>query len=400
MANSVTEWLVETALKHGADRGPGIGGQLVREAIAAKKFTPHQLNLRELAIGCFGGLTWEARMKRYSSQAGWVQEATEAVDLSAFRSIIGTNVAAVMQDTYTESTSVVDQLVGTYDSSSDDPLNELTIPLPAIATDNGRDVAPGTDYPRTGFSPWYISAPRPDKYGLIAVLTMELVRANRTKQWLDAASEVARKVAIEEVKRKLRLVLGITNNYTRNGTTYNTYLTSGDRVNLVNDLNLANGPAELDRLDRLFGNMVHPATGEPMDIEANTILTVRGNLYSVKNAAGVTEIRTTEGDVTTLAGSPFTWSGPILYDKRAQSMLDAEGGLSTTEAATWMAMGDFQKAFLWREMEPFHTFEVGPNDESWPPAFFQDIVYGCKARFWGTGFVADPFRVVAGYNAD
>ena len=401
MANSVTEWLVESARKLGPTHGPDVGRSLVREAIAAEKFDPYKLNLTQLAAGCFGA-AWEGRMRQVSARAEWAAEATEANDLSTFRALIGANIAQVQEDAYRGVTTVADQLVGRWESEGDDPLNELTIPYPAVATDPSRDVAPGTDYPRTGFSPYYVTAPRPDKHGLIAVLTMELVRANRTRMWLDASAEVARKVGIEEVKRKLRLVLGITNNYSRNGTAYSTYLTSGARVNQLDDLDFTAGPAELDRMEQLFNGMVHPITGEPIDVMPTTIFSVRGNRFRIKKALETTEIRQTDanGDVVSVSGNPLDFAGDILTDPRAKQLLIDEGGLSAAEASTWTAMGDFPAAFKWREVEPFHTFEVGPNDEAWPPHFFQDIVYATKARFWGVGYVADPYLVVSAYKAD
>lgn len=400
MANSATEWLVETALKHGRDRGPAFAADLTRTAIAEKKFSPRKhLNLKALAEACFGR-TWESRMARLSANREWTVEAPEAVDLSAFRGVIGTNVAAVMEDTYKESTSVVDQLVGVVNDQDGDPMNELTVPLPGVATDNSKDVAPGMEYPKTGFSPWYVVAPRPDKHGLIGVLTLELVKANRTRDFLDAMSEVSRKVTIEMIKRKLRVVLGITNNYNRNGTTYSTYLTSGDRVNKFTDLNLLNGPQELNRFLKLFQGMTHPATGEPMDVEPTAMLTSVGNGYTLRAAKGTTEIRTTSGSIETIVNNPLDWDGPVLVDRRVASLLDVEGGLSAAEAATWVAVGDFQRAFKWREVEPFHTHECGPDDENWPPHFFADVVYAAKARFWGCAFVADPFSVVSAYDAD
>jgi hypothetical protein len=400
-AASVTEWIVESAKKHYPSHGPGIGREIVRGAIAKKKLTPYDLNLRELAELSLGRHTFEARLREWGQRSGWVSESTEAVDLSIFRGVIQGNVGAVMDRAYEDAASVVDQLIGNApDDAGMDPMQTRKDPIAGVATDPPRDVAPATDYPRTGFSPYYVEAPIPDKVGLIAVLPLEFVKANATRRYIDAAAEVARKVGIEERKRKLRVVLGITNNYKRNGTSYNTYLTSGDRVNSVVNLDLTAGPAELDRIAQLFDAMTNPFTGEPMDVEPKVILTTRGNQFTLRTMLGADEIRVTNADGEVVAANPFDFGGQILTDRYVYNMLVAERGLSAAEAASWMLIGDPQRAFKWREVEPFHTYEVGPNDEDWPPHFFQDIVYAAKARFWGAGYVADPFAVAEAFNED
>lgn len=401
MANSVTEWLAESALKLTPDRGPAVGGEFVREAIAAGKFKPDQLNLRELADVCLGKHAAESRLRAWGQRAGWVGEATEAVDLSAFRSVMQANIGAVMDAAYEDSGSVVDQLIGTDpDETGMDPLAPVRHPVAGVASDPPRDVAPATEYPRTGFGPNYIETPIPDKVGLVAVCPLEWVMANRNRRFINEAEEVVRKVRVEERKRKLRVVLGIVNNYKRNGTSYNTFLTSGDRVNRLTNFVVASGPVELDRLAQLFNAMTNPFTGEPMDVDVSGILTVRGNVFRLREMLGAQLTRVTAGSEQVEAPvPPFDFEGPVLTDRYVYNLLVAERGLSANVAATYVQIGDFQRAYKWREVEPFYRREVGPNDESWPPHFFQDVVYGVKARFWGCAYVADPFAVSEAYNA-
>lgn len=403
MAASRTEWVVENARKHFPVHGPGIGAELVREAIAEGKYDPERhLNLRELAEATLGRHTFEARLREYGQRAGWVSESasTEGVDLSIFRGVIQGNVAAVTELVYEDSASVVDQLVGDApDDAGMDPLQTRKNPVDGVAGDPPRDVAPATDYPRTGFSPHYTEAPVADKVGLIALLPLEFVKANSVRRYINAVKEVARKVMVEMRKRKLRLVTGVTNNYKRNGTSYNTYLTSGDRVNRITNFVIANGPAEIDRLMQLFDGMTNPFTGEPMETDPTAIVTTRGNRFRLKEMLLADTLRETAGTTEVEADSPLDFTGEVLWDRYVYNLLVNERGLSAAVAATWMAMGDFQKAFKWREIEPFKTVEVGPNDPSWPPHFFQDIVYGTKSGFWGVGYVDDPFSVAEAYNA-
>lgn len=414
MAHSVTEWLAETVVRHTPGRGPGFGRAFVREAVAQKKFDRRQLHLTELAKTLFGP-TFESRLQTVSSRGQWVGEAEEAVDLTAWRDIVGAVATEAIEAGYQQVVSPVEQLVADWDSA-DDPNNPLLVPYPGAATDTSRDVAPGTEYPKTGFSHYSIKTPVPVKHGLIAQLTLELVLANRRQQFLDALAEVGRVVGLEMVRRKLRLVLGITQNYTvvtpaGGETTTATYVTTAGRANLVVDLNLADGPKEIDRLQQKFVGMTHPLTGEPIDVQPTAMFTVPANKYTLANAANVQEIRTTVSSVELITGNPVTFSGPIITDVRAPGLLTTEAGvevgaLSAAEAATFVVLGDFQRAFRWRKVRDLETFEAGPGDmnesagTTWPPAFYQDVVYACKARWWGCGFVYDPYVVLAAYNQD
>jgi hypothetical protein len=415
MANSVTEWIVETTIKHLPSHGPGFGRQVVDGLIEAKKFRPDNIHLTVLASSIFGP-TWETKLRRLSSLAQWVGESTEAQDLTAWRDIVGAVSTEAIETGYQQAVSPVEQLVGNWQSQDDDPNNELLIPYPSAAVDASKDVAPGMEYPKTGFTHYSIVAPVPVKHGLIAQLTLEVAKANRKKQFLDSLGEVGRVVGLEEVRRKLRIVLGITKNYTTvtpdgTRTTRDTYVTTAGSANLISNLNLANGPSEIDRLERMFADMKHPLTGEPIDIVPTGMFTTRGNKYSLSQAAMVEEIRVTSGSTVNISGNPVSFSGPIMTDVRAQRLLETEAGieggaLSAAEAATFTAVGDLPAAFKWRLVHALMTFEAGPGDMNelgevkWPPAFYQDVVYACKARWWGCPFVYDPYRVVAAYKSD
>lgn len=418
MAESVMEFVCEQAVRFTPQQGPGVARKVIRKLEAEKKFDARRdLDFRAVSRKLFGGEhAAENRLRRIAAtRSEWVGEATEAVDLTAFRDILGTVTVDAVEEGAAEVNSPADELVETVDAGSD-PNNERLVPYKAAATDPSRDVAPGTEYPKTGFASYKVRAPVPNKHGLVAQLTLETYKANDRKQFLDSLKEVGRVVELERVRRKLRLPLGITNNWTLvsaagGATTANTYATTAGRANWVVDLNLANGPKEIDRLQQKFGAMTHPLTGEPIDVGGGRVFTVRNNLYTVTNAANVREIRTTTSGVEYVTGNPVSVDGPILSDVRAYTLLTTEAGvegtaLSAAEASTVVVMGNFKRAFKWREVEDLVTFEAGPGDmnesdaQSWPPAFYQDIVYAVKARWWGAGYVHDPYEVLFAYDQD
>jgi hypothetical protein len=413
VANSVTEWIVEAAKGAYAGHGPGVGRRIVREMRAKEKFNPRSnrasdgLHLTELARACFGP-AWESRLQRVSARSEWVGEASaEAVDLSVFREITGAVLVEQVEMGYAQAASVANQLVGTWQSSQN-PLDEATIPEMASTPDGPLDVAPGAEYPRAGFSSVWYKAPRPSKFGLIAALTLELVKANQKTEFLDAGAEVGRTVGTEEAERKIRVVIGVTNNYNRLGAVTNTYLTSGAYANSLTDFVIANGPKEFDRLLQLAAVQMHPVTGKSIQFTPTAVLTVPGNAFQTRHNLRISEYRQTDGaNVTAISqGNPLGMDFPVLQDPAVQRIAAlASGGetnglgLTAAKAKTLTVVADFQRAFKWREEEPFSVFETGDlSNDFWPPSFFQDVVYAVKARSWGAAFVREPRFAYRGYN--
>jgi hypothetical protein len=134
-------------------------------------------------------------------------------------------------------------------------------------------------------------------------------------------------------------------------------------------------------------------------VTGSTVLTSRANLYTFNEAAQVQEIRTTVSGVETVTGNPVTLNGPVVTDIRLQKVLTTYLGLTAAQAATWLAMGDFRRAFKWRRVRDFETEEAGPDDPTWPPSFYQEIVYACRALWESCPFVGDPYAVMSAYNS-
>lgn len=416
MANSAQEWICETAKAH-ADR-PGLARQLVREMREKKKFNPRSegsdgMNVRELAEQCFGRYTWESRMREYGARKGWVGEASaEAVDASVFRDYFGAVAIEQVEMGYAEAASIANQLVGDWVSGTSIQ-DVATIPEMAATPDKALNVAAGMDYPRAGFSPVGVLAPRPNKFGLIAALTLEMVRSNQKTEILDAYAEVGRVVGQEERDRKMRVVLGVTNNYTRNGVNTNTYLTSGAYANSLTDFVLTNGPKEIDRLLQLAAVQAHPIHGREIEFNPTAILIPNAGAFNTRHQTNLAEYVEPVGTQTSTpnvmgksVGNPLGQNFPIMIEKSIQRIgvagASAEEpglGLTAAKTKTLFIVADFQRAFKWRMVEPFSVFETGDlSNDYWPPAFFQDVVWACKARSWGAAFVREPRYAYRGYN--
>lgn len=418
MANTAQEWICETAKKSFSSHGPGVARQLVREMRKAGKFTPRSngpdgLNLRDLAIECFGGkYVWEGRMREYGARKGWAAEASaEATDASVFRDFFGAVALEAVEVGYAQTAGVANQLVGVWESGTSD-LDEATIPETAASADGNQNmnVGQGMDYGRASFTGVWVKAPRPDKFGLIAALTLEFVKGNMKTEVLDAHAEVGRMVGTEEAERKYRVIIGAVNNYNRLGTSTNTYLTSGAYINSLTDFVLTNGPKEIDRLLRLASGMTHPITGKNISFAPTAILTVPGGVFNARHQANLSEYRepavSTSNVVGISQGNPLGQNFSIMSDSAVERIAalstsaELPGlGLTAAKATSLFILADFQKAFKWRQVEPFQTWETGDlSNDYWPPAFFQDVVWACKARSWGAAFVREPRQAYRGYN--
>ncbi len=88
-------------------------------------------------------------------------------------------------------------------------------------------IHPGMPYPSVGFGEDYIETPSTTKRGFIVPVTKEAIFFDRTHLVLSRAAEVGELLGLNKEKRLIDLVIGATNNYKWQGTSYNTYQAGG-----------------------------------------------------------------------------------------------------------------------------------------------------------------------------
>lgn len=399
---TLTQMLVRAVKQYGPQRGPGFASDLVAESVASQNYDPRRFSFRQCAEEAFG-TAWEAKLRRFAARKtaavrrGESEELTfesqDAVDVSTFASVTGSVMIERVEAGHAAAMAPADGLVGRWDTPNN--LDVQTVAYSGKASDKSKDLAPLEPYPRTGLTPYTITIPKPVKHGQIVQVSMEAVLADSTAQLIDGAREVGEQVGLERKKRILRVVLGITNNYKRNGTAYNTYLTSGAWVNALDDFDQANGPEEFDRLFRLMEQMVDPITGEVIEMNAaNLKLFVPGsNTVRTRKNVSATEIRDVSGSRTVITGNPMSLPEPM-SDMQARALLIA-ASVTSTIASTYAILGDTQKAFKERIVRDFEVLERDgelASEAGWE----QDVVYAAKARFFTVPFVYDPYYVYRG----
>lgn len=360
-------------------------GEFVKECRQLKKFTKEQFHLKELAQAAFGE-SWEAPMRRVSSQRAWVKEAaTGSTDVSAFRDVIASMTIAEVETGYEEATSIIGDLFDTWETP-DAPTGTKDIFERFSATGQVKSVAPGTEYGRSNFQGLKVTAPEPVKHGLIGVLTLEAVKENDSKGFLKDSLDVGRQVGDYVNDLRIRVLTGLTNNYVQNGTAYNTYLGSGAWINQLDDWDISTGPVAFDRANRLFSQLVHPITGRSIRVTPTAVLAMPAQHFQIRSIAKATEVRVTSGSTTTVGANPLDDINPI-KDQEVRRLFLAESGLTATQVDTHVWYGDFKRAFWERVVEPFNVFETADETDI---AFFQDVVYAVKGRYWGVPFARNP----------
>ncbi|CAB4165025.1 hypothetical protein UFOVP822_7 [uncultured Caudovirales phage] len=365
------------------------------DAIREKKISKHSISIRQLAES-FLGHNWAENLYRYNSGVR-VQEASEGVDASSFTAITGQLLVNEIKDKFDLAKLIGDDVCETIPVTNGN-LKEQKVPWLSNVIDSVEKVEEGMPYPHTTFSPNYIEYPAIEKIGKICAVTMEAIYSDLTGQILDSAGSVGTYCGLAREERILKVVLGLVNNHKWNGNSYNTYLSSGAWTNTVGNFVLKDWTS-VNTLEQLFTNMLDPNTGKNILIEPKQMLVMPANRYRAIRAFSANVTRS--GDFAT-SGNPDQIEAPNPLDKDYQILtspharrLLTESGVSTSIADSYVFLGDFKKAFIWREAKPLTVVEAPAQN---PREFEQDIALAVKASLMGVAAVRDPRYVVFGIN--
>ena len=353
------------------------------------------------------GHGWENKRGAMTRGQRRVMEATESVDPSAFADITGQLLVTLVQEQYGAPEWIGEKLVRVYDESS--PQNFLThiVPLISNVTSGPQQVNSGMPYPISQMVEDYISLPAVGKYGEILNLSMEFLMQDRTGQAQDSAAKLGHRARYDLEIDMLGPVLGLVNNFSWKGTSYNTYQSSGS-----NWINAATGQAIpgsdysiIDTLEQLSNQILDPYTGIPLnDTEFGPVLCMKeaqkqmetllqGTInvglypqipYGASNLpSGATgSAAQSEGNIQTQAGNQLKREREVITSKVARQML-INSGLSAAQVKNYFFMADWKKAFIYRQFIPIKVVQAPPEN---PLQFNNDIVTSLKVmRIGKTG---------------
>jgi len=370
--------------------GPAATVKHLSEALGKRHLRPEDFSLRDLAEGLVPeGHQWVRAMDPRSAGGVSLLEAGEGVDVTAFLNITGQVIYSKIMEAYTQEAFVVSKLVDTVPTR----LDGEKIPGVGRIKDEITEVHPGMPYPNVGFGEDYIETPSTTKRGLIVPVTREAIFFDRTNLVLSRAAEVGEILGLNKEKRLLDLVIGTTNNYKWKGTDYNTYYASGDGgpwVNVIEDNELVDW-TDVDAAEQLFADILDPNTGEPVLVQATTVLVMpayRHAAHRVFNAAEITY--TGDGAATATTAANPLGNYTVAESRLAYRRIIASGE-TAADAKKWWFLGDFRKAFAYMENWPITVTQSPLGSEA---DFNQDIVVRFKASERGAAAVVNPRYVV------
>jgi hypothetical protein len=367
----------------------------LREALQAGDLKPADFSIRELAETTLSS----ERVRQMDPRQGsaCLLEAGEGVDATAFSNITGQIIQSQILDSYNQEAFVLSKLVNTIPTR----LDGERIPGVGRISDAVSEVRPGMPYPSLGFAEDYIDTPQTTKRGFIVPVTKEAVFFDRTHLILQRAAEVGEVLGLNKEKRLLDLLIGATNNYTRKGVAYNTYSATGtgtapdgDWINQLAD-ELVDW-TDVDAAEQLLANILDPNTGEPVLLQATTMLVMpayRHAAHRIFNAAEITYAAAGSATTTTAANPLGNYT--VVESRLAYRRLIA-AGQTAAAAKKWWFFGDFRKAFAYMENWPITVAQSPPNSEA---EFNQDIVVRYKASERGAAAVINPRCVVKSTGA-
>jgi hypothetical protein len=367
--------------------GPAKAVAHLGEALATRQVRPEDFSIRALAEGLVpDGREWLDSLD--PRRGGFVQEAGDGVDVTAFSNITGQIVYTRIMEAYQREEFVVSRLVATIPTRFD---GEKIAGIAGIVDDIS-EIRPGMPYPSVGFGEDYIETPSTTKRGFIVPVTKEAIFFDRTYQVLTRAAEVGEILGLNKEKRLLDVVIGVTNNYNWKGTLYNTYQTATPWINTLAANELVDW-TNVDNAEQVFANILDPNTGEPVLITASQVLVCPQYHAAARRVfnASLIDYTTLGGPTRTRVEADLLLRQPSYQVQESRLMyrrLLAAG--VTNPQVTWL-LGDFQKAFAYMENWPITVTQATQNSEA---EFTQDVVVRFKASERGAAAVLNPRYVV------
>lgn len=323
----------------------------------------------------------DAMSYRRSGGGHRLQEAIQAVDTSAFSQILDPIFHSRVLERYNAPELIWPQLCETIPTTK---LKGQRIPGVGGIGDqfDANGIGEGDPYPVFGVNQqWVDTGPLVKRGGEVRV-TREIAVEDDTGQVMRECSALGDYMGINKEKRVVDLAIGVTNNYKRNGTAYDTYQATTPYIN-YDSTNSLTDYTSIDRARRMFQNMTDPNTGEPivigggvllvpqaLEIQANVIVRAQ-TIERVDNTVSASTIRTTSGNP--LPAGLSVLSSPYVY-------------LRTSSATRWF-YGEPKKAIGYMEAWAIETDQLGAGSAL---HFHNDIIAAWKASEMGLPQMLEP----------
>ena len=253
--------------------------------------------------------------------------------------------------------------------------------IPGIANlgDLAEVVGENEDYPLMGTSEDYIETPETKKRGFIVPVTKEAIFFDRTGDLLRKCGKVGDSLMLNKEKRAIDCLIDentTAHRYKWKGTTYASYQTTSPWDNITASNGLVDW-TDLDGAEQTFNAIVDPNTGEPVVIEANTIVVTKQNEQTAARIINATQIVMHSGGYAA-SGNLTETQAPNPYRSKYQILTSRLlAARAATDTDWWL--GDPSKYACYMENWPITVTQApaGNADD-----FNRDIVakYKCSER--------------------
>lgn len=363
----------------------------LKTALVQGELKAEDFSLREIAEA-FCGPDWVKALTPHGSGDQLVTAAEAPVDQTAFSNITGQIVYSKVLAGYNEADGgLFDRLCTVQPTVFDGE----KIPGMGGIKDEEFEVPAGKEFPETGFGEDYQETPRTTKRGERISILKETVFFDRTGQVLRQAQGIGKRQATGRLKRLLKVVIGSVNNYKWRGTSYNTFLTSGNWINKVASHTIADY-TDFEDLELLWADMTDPDTGNPIDLAPSLDVLVTPRLkHTVRRILNSTEVdfgdNTDATKPVTKGANPLEgWNQPIV-SRFLYQLLQSELSFSSSNAGGTLIAGDFKQAFWYMQNWPITVIQAPPNN---PAEFERDVVAAWRCSERGVPAVANPRYVI------
>lgn len=380
------------AARKGGAASLGVFYANVREAIESGHLVPAELSLR----GLFEELVPNGRelvqsFNPRNTVNGYdivALEAAGVVDSAAFSNINGQLLITTVLQNWNNPDLIWRDLVTVMPT----PLNGERLAGITVPADEIQTVPEGEAFGKTGLNEQFIDTPVIPKKGTTIGITKEAIFYDRTGLILANAGKIGEAMAMNLEKRVLDVVLGIVNNYRRNGAdVINTYQTTSPYVNVKTSNPLVDYRS-IKAAANQFGDMVDPDTGEPIIVSYNTLVCPYEMSIEAQRIIGASSVRVASGDAfladPTDNAEVQTYSNQPLRNPIAVKS-NAYVKARTSSASTWF-LGDFKRAFYLMENWPIQVIQAPANSAA---EFERDIVAQFKVTHKATPVVVEPRHV-------
>ncbi len=371
--------------------------------LEGQSLRPDHCSLKTLYEGLVGHDDGQLLMRGAAFVANVMEDGGTSIVPSAFANVSAYNAAALglleakFLEVYRRPTFIAEQLAETVPT---DKIQEKFIGISSVG-DVAEERKPGNRHMRVNVSERYVTTPSNVNRAVAVDVTREAVMFDRTRELLTQAEKSAEVLALRKEYIVLDTFLGVNNTYNYNDTNYNTYLSSGNWVNIQSNP-LADW-TEINAALQLFSAMTDQETGQPIDVEPHDILTMPAGYLTARGILRYTEIQRRTNDqaeigygANPMGDFQFNLVGSPTYPYAMRRATAPDGlNLSVSNAQKYWWIGDFQRAFVYTQNMPLTITRAAASDYEMAD---RGLVFSMFADEMGNCGVRDPRYVVCNTN--